>query len=222
MDSKAYTMMRIAGFLAGVGLTVAAFVLILNSMENQQPDRSTAPGGDPSSTEIAAVVETIAEHVDVIPAAHESDQAVTADPESANTNAEPQSGFAANTADDIPEESSQASTAMLAQADAEPQHSAEQPAPDPNDNLDDQAQAQADDSDQRGDVIIHTHLFWSPFRSEWAAQGFAKRLAASTEVPVEVVNAGSGNYRVAFDYLDESERLEHIERIETITGLKLK
>ena len=66
------------------------------------------------------------------------------------------------------------------------------------------------------------YAFWSPFRSEWSAQGFARRLRSATRVPVEVVAAGSGQYRVAFSYQDETERLAHIERIETITGLRLE
>jgi hypothetical protein len=40
-------------------------------------------------------------------------------------------------------------------------------------------------------------------------------------VPVAVVNAGPGQYRVAFSYQDETERLARIEHIEAITGLKL-
>jgi hypothetical protein len=65
-------------------------------------------------------------------------------------------------------------------------------------------------------------LFWSPFRSEWAAEGFARRLTSATQVPVEVVDAGPGKYRVAFSYQDDTERLARINRIETITGLKLE
>ena len=63
---------------------------------------------------------------------------------------------------------------------------------------------------------------WSPFHSQWAAEGFAQRLSQATAVPVEVVNAGAGNYQVVFSYRDEGERQALVERIETITGLELE
>jgi hypothetical protein len=66
------------------------------------------------------------------------------------------------------------------------------------------------------------HLFWAPFRSEVAARGFAVRLSADTEVAVEVVAAGSGRYRVGFDYQDETERRALVNRIQVITGLELE
>ena len=63
---------------------------------------------------------------------------------------------------------------------------------------------------------------WSPFHSKWAAEGFAQRLSQATAVPVEVVNAGAGNYQVVFSYRDDGERQALVERIETITGLELE
>jgi hypothetical protein len=82
--------------------------------------------------------------------------------------------------------------------------------------------AQASIDEWGGDETTRSHIFWSPFRSQWAAEGFARRLTNATQIPIEVVEAGSGQYRVAFDYRDEGQRLEHIERIESITGLKLE
>jgi len=66
------------------------------------------------------------------------------------------------------------------------------------------------------------YRLWSPFRSEWAAQGFAQRLTLATDVPVEVVNEGPGNYQVVFNYQDELERQALVEHIETVTGLELE
>jgi hypothetical protein len=63
---------------------------------------------------------------------------------------------------------------------------------------------------------------WTPFRSQWAAQGFARRLALATEVPVEVVSESPGVYQVVFRYHDDAERRAHLQRIETITGLELE
>lgn len=63
---------------------------------------------------------------------------------------------------------------------------------------------------------------WSPFRSEWAANGFARRLSTATDVPVEVLSESPGIYQVVFSYRDDAERQAMIERIETVTGLELE
>jgi len=63
---------------------------------------------------------------------------------------------------------------------------------------------------------------WSPFRSQWAAQGFARRLTLATELPMEVVNEGPGNYQVIFRYREDRERQAMVRQIETITGLELE
>ena len=77
-------------------------------------------------------------------------------------------------------------------------------------------------ADRRDAREVSRYLVWSPFRSEWAAQGFAQRLTVATEVPVEVVNEGPGNYQVVFSYRDDGERQAMVERIETVTGLELE
>jgi hypothetical protein len=66
------------------------------------------------------------------------------------------------------------------------------------------------------------YLVWSPFRSRWAAQGFARRLTLATEVPVEVVNEAPGNYQVVFSYRNDGERQAMVRRIEAVTGLELE
>lgn len=66
------------------------------------------------------------------------------------------------------------------------------------------------------------YLVWSPFRSEWAAKGFARRLTLATEVPVEVINEGPENYQVVFSYRDDSERQALVTQIENVTGLELE
>ena len=79
------------------------------------------------------------------------------------------------------------------------------------------------ETDDRSDAMIMSrYRVWSPFRSEWAANGFARRLVLATDVPVEVVNESPGNYQVVFSYRDDGERQALIERIETITGLELE
>jgi len=66
------------------------------------------------------------------------------------------------------------------------------------------------------------YLVWSPFKSAWAAQGFARRLTLATDVPVEVRDEGSGNFQVVFSYRDDSERQAMVRQIETVTGLELE
>jgi hypothetical protein len=197
MDSKAYTMMRTTGFLAGVCLTVAALLLVLDSRESQQPEMVTQATADATAEELSGVLAAIAEQVDVVQAGNESDQTIPLEHESETTDSEPQGGF----------------KAPGTTADGEPQGGFEDSGPDPDQRLNVQAEAQADDSARQDSGDAGTYLFWSPFRSEWSAQGFAGRLTSATQVPV---------YRVAFSYQDETERLAQIMRIESITGLKLE
>ena len=79
------------------------------------------------------------------------------------------------------------------------------------------------ETDDRSDAMtMSRYRVWSPFRSEWAANGFARRLVLANDVPVEVVNESPGNYQVVFSYRDDGERQALVERIETITGLELE
>jgi len=63
---------------------------------------------------------------------------------------------------------------------------------------------------------------WSPFRSKWAAQGFARRLTLATGVALEVTNQEPANYQVVFSYRDDQERQAMVTQIETVTGLELE
>ena len=184
-------MMRAIGFLAGVGLTVAAFLLALDSRESEQPATVTEAGGTASAEELSGVVAAIAEHVDMPTAEIEPDQALLPDPEAGTAEAGSSSGVEASVLEN-------------------------------DDHQGVQAEVQADGPDRQASGAASTYLFWRPFRSEWAARGFAGRLTSATQVPVEVYNAGPGSYRVAFSYQDETQRQARIERIETITGLKLE
>jgi hypothetical protein len=81
----------------------------------------------------------------------------------------------------------------------------------------------AHEADDRIDATaVSRYQVWSPFRSEWAAQGFARRLALATDVPMEVVNETPGNYQVVFNYRDDGERQTLVQHIETVTGLELE
>jgi len=237
-------MIRATGFLLGVCLSVAALLLLLDSRESRQPANVAQATGNTTAAELSGVVAAIAEQVDVLQAESESDQVVPADPEPATADGEPQSGFVETTGDVTAEEDAEGATVSVAGADLlqaenasnrvisadhesrttdnEPQNGFEASGLDQEHRLDVQAEAQTGGADRENSGAGGTHLFWSPFRSEWSARGFADRLTAATQVPVEVINAGPGEYRAAFSYQDETERLARIERIETITGLKLE
>jgi hypothetical protein len=184
-------MMRTIGFLSGVCLTIAGFLLVLHLHDSQPPETVAETPSPPTPEEHSRVVAAIAGQVDVEPPANESAQLVPA----------PQ---AVETAESETPDGSSAS------------------APEPTQQPDLQAAAPVTASDWEDSGESGSFLFWSPFRSVWAAEGFARRLTSATQVPVEVVDAGPGEYRVAFSYQDDTERLARINRIETITGLKLE
>ena len=214
-------MMRMTGFLAGICLTVAAFLLVLDTGELQRPGTAVETITDPTPEELSAIVTAIAEQVDVVPA----------ESEYVTSEAEAQNNAVKATRDGTPEVPSGIPAAVVAQADVvQAGHASRIPAPpDPavatvDDQLQDRFEASSIELEKlsMNSNDTGTYLFWSPFRSTWAAQGFAGRLTLATRVPVDVVNTGPGKYRVAFSFQDETERLARIERIETITGLKLE
>ena len=85
-----------------------------------------------------------------------------------------------------------------------------------------QSMADYETDDLNDTAAASRYQVWSPFHSEWAAQGFARRLALATDVPMEVVNEASGNYQVVFSYRDDGERQTLVRHIETVTGLELE
>lgn len=233
-------MTKALGFLTGVCLTVASLVLLLDRWEQQavveqlavmsageEIDITTAAPPETDVTNVATdkgpvqppatidlpspaeEVPTDTAPVTAGPAIPESGPAET-EPDRQD---QPANALPPGVADaDVKAVSTgEVAPAAVAQADKDTvetlqtQHTAAMTVP---------ATSGADDT--------RTHLFWSPFRSQWAAEGFARRLTNSTQIPIEVINAGAGKYRVAFAYQDESERLAHIERIESITGLQLE
>lgn len=71
------------------------------------------------------------------------------------------------------------------------------------------------------DLPDHWYAFWSPFRSEIAANGFVAELQRVTGLDYRVVKVKPGVYEVAFSYADE-ESLEHyLSTIAAATGLDL-
>jgi hypothetical protein len=65
------------------------------------------------------------------------------------------------------------------------------------------------------------YAFWSPFRSELAANGFVARLQDATGLDYRVVKVKTGVYEVAFAYTDEADIEAKLERIANATGLDM-
>jgi len=71
------------------------------------------------------------------------------------------------------------------------------------------------------DVEERWYAFWSPFRSEIAAQGFVSRLQETTGIDYRVVKVKTGVYEVAFAYTDDADIQSKLERIASATGLDI-
>lgn len=65
------------------------------------------------------------------------------------------------------------------------------------------------------------YAFWSPFRSELAANGFVSKLQESTGIDYRVVKVKTGVYEVAFAYLDDEDIQDKLARISAATGLDM-
>lgn len=66
---------------------------------------------------------------------------------------------------------------------------------------------------------LRWHAFWSPFRSQIAANGFVTQLQRVTGLDYRVVNVKPGVYEVAFAYRDDDEIAASLSQISTATGL---
>jgi len=65
------------------------------------------------------------------------------------------------------------------------------------------------------------YAFWSPFRSEIAANGFVAKLQETTGIDYRVVKVKTGVYEVAFAYIDDADIQDKLARISNATGLNM-
>jgi hypothetical protein len=65
------------------------------------------------------------------------------------------------------------------------------------------------------------YAFWSPFRSEIAANGFVDQLQRVTGLDYRVVKVKPGVYEVAFAYEDDQDITANLSQISAATGLQL-
>ena len=68
---------------------------------------------------------------------------------------------------------------------------------------------------------LQWYAFWSPFRSEVAANGFVDQLQRVTGLDYRVVKVKPGVYEVAFAYEDDQEITANLSQISAATGLQL-
>ena len=68
---------------------------------------------------------------------------------------------------------------------------------------------------------LHWYAFWSPFRSEVAANGFVDQLQRVTGLDYRVVKVKPGVYEVAFAYEDDQQITARLSQISAATGLQL-
>jgi hypothetical protein len=67
----------------------------------------------------------------------------------------------------------------------------------------------------------HWYAFWSPFRSELAANGFVSQLQRTTGMDYRVVRLKPGVYEVAFAYETKTDIDDKLATISAATGLEM-
>ena len=185
-------MMRIAGILLGSLLMLACFLLLLDSGHDPHPVEAGAGGEHAVQTDAAVSLASAVE-----PVGGEEDPVEAAVADVADTVLLPDAG------------ETPAAVAGDAGLVLDPR-------------VWNQVMGAGDMIKEADTAASSRYLVWTPFRSQWAAEGFARRLTLATDVPVEVVNETSGDYQVVFRYRDEAERQTMIRQIETVTGLELE
>jgi len=214
-------MTKALGFLTGVCLTVAAFVLLL--------DRSHIQGEEKRAL---VSVATEVRPVDVMPGPAEKVLTTdTAKPKSnAGTKIDNAAAMTSSVDETAPTDSAHAVSntyepVTVSQpfepADRKQQTNSAMPVANVQ-RVGDAVKPSENPEPLALERLSRPHVFWSPFRSEWAAKGFARRLTYATQIPIEVVKEGADEFRVSFDYQNENQCLAYIERIESIPGLQLE
>ena len=69
---------------------------------------------------------------------------------------------------------------------------------------------------------LQWETFFTAFRSQASASGFARHLQSATGRDVRVHTAGPGRYLVSFRISADEDRAQRIAEIESISGLRLK
>ncbi len=184
-------MLRLIGMLIGSALAIAILIVALGV------PRLTAPAATPEAEAMTAAIP------EAVPAAPAAD-VVDTEPAAPEPEPEPEPA---------PETLAEADVAALVDQVFAPEKSGEvatAAAPEPVTEI-----VTEPVNDEQW------YAFWSPFRSELAANGFVARLQASTGIDYRVVKVKTGVYEVAFAYSDEADIQAKLARIADATGLDM-
>ena len=206
-------MLKIIGFVTGTALTALVMLFFagnisgtgaqgefkdfLESVAGQDPERSTAAAAIEQPFSARAALETITNVRAAEPSEEQMDTEVQTPGEEDESNLED----AAVLPDD---------GAILASIEE----------PSPPDNMSDASAADSVPAEETDDIGAW-HAFWTPFRSEASANGFAARLGRDTDREYRVLRTGPGEYRVAFHHINDNDRRARLVEIEQVSGLKL-
>lgn len=122
-----------------------------------------------------------------------------------------------------PAPASPADPAQQATVASEPPDAAAAPEfePEPADGGRAVPDAATDTAPEAPAATLQWYAFWSPFRSEVAANGFVDQLQRVTGLDYRVVKVKPGVYEVAFAYENDQEITANLSQISAATGLEL-
>ena len=234
-------MFRFLGFMTGTALAVGALVSVLGkpALQTGSPQMATdatvpPPEAIAAANSIAATAVLLAEISG--PDGQVADFSI---PEAAATPMTTPAGPTDETpGDPVANVATETSAATDVRPPAEPITRLSAPAKNTGDEIPTQGYAAADAETPLDDLSLtdaapattqaqmtqsnaQWHAFWQPFRSQVAANGFAARLQAITDLNYRVVRRMPGAYEVAFAYADDGELTAKLAQIETATGLDL-
>jgi len=206
-------MLKIIGFVTGTVLTALVMLFfagsvsdtraqgefkdLLESVAGQVPERSTAIAAIEQPFSARAALETIAD-------------ARTAEPSEERTDTEVQT----------PGEEAESTLEDAAVLPDDGSIVASNEEPPPPEGMSDAFAVDSVPAEETDDAGAW-HAFWTPFRSEASANGFATRLGRDTDREYRVLRTGPGEYRVAFHHIDDNDRRARLVEIEQVSGLKL-
>lgn len=196
-------MLRLTGILIGSALAIGFIIIALGlpTLTPPNPGSVTELPGSGSVTDLEEtpqVLETSTSSVPEIP--HTVGEAVP-EPGGLETDPELEPGSSVTDPELLVEQ--------IFSTDLQPALTGE-PEPDPG-----------HDPEPQSAVEENWYAFWSPFRSELAANGFVSRLQETTGIDYRVVKIKTGVYEVAFAYTDDTDVEDKLARIAAATGLDM-
>ncbi len=190
-------MLRITGILCGSAITIAVLVLFLGVPEFTD-EREVVATLEPPTWDVVPE-----DDVEYSPAGVTPDETTAATSPNDSTTDE----FAAPAED--PEVPLPNDDAALVDAIFAPVEERDVPV------------VEAAEPDLADAVEQNWYAFWSPFRSEIAANGFVEQLQRSTGIDYRVVRQKPGVYEVAFAYSDDGDIQDKLAAISAATGLEM-